>query len=282
MEKTKKVVTLVTLLHVRARSTSITWLHEAEGKPTSFWPPFEPASTKRPSGVHLQDTVMKVQEDESLSKQSEDTCAMTFPASVQRFFETDEEEKRCSGTERPLDTSSLAAKTLRNQPNSQPFNTNRGGLSHDHDSVPSYNSVNCCGVAGDFRSMNHAHEAPRQSSNAFLTEDAEEERCRALRGHHFMLPFGAGWPIVRRLPFHGPYSRPPGLFVIVEASDAARSASSDRLVAAVITGAIHAARLRDFWCATEGHGSDRPRYAEVQLDVPALTLSCVNVVVALA
>ncbi|KAL1474399.1 hypothetical protein MTO96_038008 [Rhipicephalus appendiculatus] len=147
--------------------------------------------------VHLQDLVTQLQEDESLGKQSEDTCAMTFPTSVQRSFETDEEEERRSGTERP-------------------FNTIRGCSSPDHDSVPWYDSVNYCGVAGGFWSTNDAPETLRQSSNAFVTEDAEEECARVLRGH-LMLHFGTGRPFGRRFPFHGPDSQPPKLFVIVEA-----------------------------------------------------------------
>ncbi|KAL3203140.1 hypothetical protein MRX96_042151 [Rhipicephalus microplus] len=173
---------------------------------------------------------------------------MTFPTSVQRISETDEEQKCCSGTERPFDTCPFVAKTLRNQPISQPFNTIRGG----------FNCVICCGVAGDSWSINHALETPRQSCNTFVTEDTEEELCRALRGH-FMLPFGAGQHIRRRFPFHGPHSRPRRLFVIAEGKrvlSRRRSIPSSWLPMRPLPF-VHSARLRDSWWGIESQRSQK-------------------------
>ncbi|KAL3199440.1 hypothetical protein MRX96_014078 [Rhipicephalus microplus] len=66
--------------------------------------------------------------------------------------EEDEEEERCSGTER------------------RPFNTIRGCSSGDHDGVAWYDSVNYRGVAGDIRNTS-AH------CSCETEEDEEEERC---------------------------------------------------------------------------------------------------------
>ncbi|KAL3199441.1 hypothetical protein MRX96_014079 [Rhipicephalus microplus] len=74
--------------------------------------------------------------------------------STQRSCETeeDEEEKRCSGTER------------------RPFNTIRGCSSGDHDRIARYDSVNHSGVNGDIR---------KTSTQRFCgtEEDEEEKRC---------------------------------------------------------------------------------------------------------
>ncbi|KAH8029192.1 hypothetical protein HPB51_023757 [Rhipicephalus microplus] len=215
---------------------------------------------------------MKLQQDESLGKPLEDACFMTFSASVQRFSETDEEDKRCSGTERPFDTCPLAAKTLRNQPISQTFNTIRGGS----------NSVICCGVAGDLWSINHALETLGRCRNAFVTEDTEEERCRALRWH-FMLSFGAGRPIGRRFPFHGAYTRPRRLFVIVEGKLVLARRRSIPCRGCQRTH-CHSYIQRD--SETPGGASKvsdrrRSRYPGIELAVPPSTLSCVDNVVAL-
>ncbi|KAL3212591.1 hypothetical protein MRX96_008001 [Rhipicephalus microplus] len=79
----------------------------------------------------------------------------------------------------------------------EPFNTIRGCSRHGHVSVPWDDSGNYCGVTGDIWSLNYAAQTPRQSSNAFVTEDAEEECFRALRGH-FLRSFGTGRPFGRR------------------------------------------------------------------------------------
>ncbi|KAL3212655.1 hypothetical protein MRX96_008061 [Rhipicephalus microplus] len=204
---------------------------------------------------------MKLQQDESLGKPLEDACFMTFSASVQRFSETDEEDKRCSGTERPFDTCPLAAKTLRNQPISQTFNTIRGGS----------NSVICCGVAGDLWSINHALETLGRCRNAFVTEDTEEERCRALRWH-FMLSFGAGRPFGRRFPFHGAYSRPRRLFVIVEGKlvlARRRSIPLSRLPTHPLPF-LHSARLRDSWWGIESQRSQKVTLPRNRARCPAI------------
>ncbi|KAL3212580.1 hypothetical protein MRX96_007991 [Rhipicephalus microplus] len=136
---------------------------------------------------------MKLQEDEL----SEDTCATTFPTSAQGCLETEEDnEERCSGTE-------------------EPFNTIRGGSRHGHVSVPWYDFGNYYGDTGDIWSLNYAAKTPRQSSNAFVTEDAEEECFRALRGH-FQRRFGTGRPFGRRFSFFASSSRPAEIFLIVE------------------------------------------------------------------
>ncbi|KAL3212569.1 hypothetical protein MRX96_007981 [Rhipicephalus microplus] len=118
---------------------------------------------------------MKLQENEFLGKRSQDTCATTSSSSAQRSFKTGKDgEERCSGTERP-------------------FNIIRRSLSPDLHGVPWYESGNYSGVTGGFWSINHTLLTPRQSSNAFVTEGAEEEFFIALRGH-LMLVFGIGRP----------------------------------------------------------------------------------------
>ncbi|KAL3199445.1 hypothetical protein MRX96_014083 [Rhipicephalus microplus] len=84
---------------------------------------------------------MKLQEDEPPGEQRQYNCALTFPTSAQRSCETeeDEEEQRCSGTER------------------RPFNAIRGCASGDYEGIAWYDSVNYRGVAGDIRKN---HRAP--------------------------------------------------------------------------------------------------------------------------
>ncbi|KAL3209686.1 hypothetical protein MRX96_052325 [Rhipicephalus microplus] len=145
-------------------------------------------------------------------------------------------------------------------------NAIHGCSSYDHDSVPWYDSVDCIGAASDFWSIKYALETTRQRFDAFVTEGAEEERRRDLRGH-LMLPFGNGWPIRRCFPFHGPVSRPRGLFGIVDGKwefARHRSITSSRLPTRPLL-ALHAAKLQDSWCGTEDPRSGRPRYTGVQL-----------------
>ncbi|KAH8036132.1 hypothetical protein MRX96_014084 [Rhipicephalus microplus] len=90
---------------------------------------------------------MKLQEDESLGEQSEDTCSTTFPAfSEKRFFETDgDDDERCSGTD-------------------QPFDSIHGCSNDDHDSPARYDGVNYRGDAGDIWRNNRActsHAMPK-------------------------------------------------------------------------------------------------------------------------
>ncbi|KAL3212575.1 hypothetical protein MRX96_007987 [Rhipicephalus microplus] len=136
---------------------------------------------------------MKLQENEFLGKRSQDTCAMRSPSSAQHSFNTDKDgEERCSGTERL-------------------FNTIRRCSSPDLDGVLWYDSGNYSGVTGGFWSINHTPLTPRQSSNAFLTEGAEEEFFTALRGH-LMHDFGIGRRFGRRFSFREPDPQPLELF----------------------------------------------------------------------
>lgn len=192
-----------------ARASRRTWLRDTERKPVSFRPPLESASIerglrlKKPSPVRLLDLVTRLLENVSQGKQSGDMCPMFPPAVVQRYFDTEEDEERYPGVERPL-------------------NAIRVCSSLDHNSVPWYDCVNgcICSVAGNIWRANRAPRTPRQSSNAFATRDdeEEEERVRVLRGH-FTPQFGTGRPITRHIffPFLGPHPQPPKRYGIGEA-----------------------------------------------------------------
>ncbi|KAH7972688.1 hypothetical protein HPB52_015435 [Rhipicephalus sanguineus] len=138
-----------------ARASRRTWLRDTERKPVSFRPPLESASIerglrlKKPSPVRLLDLVTRLLENVSQGKQSGDMCPMFPPAVVQRYFDTEEDEERYPGVERPL-------------------NAIRVCSSLDHNSIPWYDCVNgcICSVAGNIWRANRAPRTPRQSSNA--------------------------------------------------------------------------------------------------------------------
>ncbi|KAL1418921.1 hypothetical protein MTO96_005462 [Rhipicephalus appendiculatus] len=197
---------------------------------------------------------MRLQEKESLDKHSEDRSAMCPPAEVQRYIDTGdrEGEERYPGVERP-------------------FNAILDCSSRNHDSVPWYDFMNCCGcgIAGNLWSADRAPREQRRNSNAFATRDAQEE-C-VLRGD-FTPRFGTGRPFGRRIcfPLHGPDSRPPKAFEMGEARGCSRSVlrSPRRSCKGAHGPPLLASRFRRYGCGALDRRSQGPRCAGVQLVPP--------------
>ncbi|KAL3199443.1 hypothetical protein MRX96_014081 [Rhipicephalus microplus] len=193
---------------------------------------------------------MKLQEDKPPGEQKQYTCALTFPTSAQRSCgtEEDEEEQRCSGTER------------------RPFNAIRGCASGDHEGIAWYDSVNYRDVAGDIRKNNRAPSTSFPNSNAFLIQDAEEECVRGPRGG-FVPHFGTGWPLGRRFSFYGPDSGQPKDFVIDEVRGCLLAPFDGLFATANAPTCSEAPGV-----VKNNRRSKRPRYERVQLAQPKSTV----------